>query len=254
MELFGRLRTRGQKGSRRPLSLHTKLTLATTAVFLVAGTVLLLAAESNAGFAEYPATGTLLAAFFQSVTARTAGFNTVDLRGLSSASILVLMIFMVVGASPASTGGGIKTTTAAVLFAVARARLAGRETVTVFRRTIPEAVIVRAVSITVLAIVLIGVSTLALAFIQSGGEPDPATRALASRACFIDHLFEAVSAFATVGLSLGATRDLNTGGKLLITVLMLVGRVGPLTMAVAAARQRGAGDKLAPAEEGVMIG
>jgi trk system potassium uptake protein TrkH len=203
----------------RRLTVHSRLVLSTSALLVVAGTVVFFFFEYDNVLAHLPLGTKLLAALFQSVTPRTAGFNTVPLVGLKPVTILLWSLLMFIGASPGGTGGGIKTTTLAVLFLAVRNRIAGREDVEFRGRLVPRDVVYRATSIAaVSAAIAIGFYALLL---------------ITERAPFSDILFETVSAFGTVGLSTGVTPHLTAAGKVAIVVLMYVGRLGPLTLALA---------------------
>jgi trk system potassium uptake protein TrkH len=183
----------------------------------------------------------VLASVFQSVTARTAGFNTVPIGAVSKAGLLLLIGLMFIGASPGSTGGGIKTTTAAVLWAASWAALRGRSQVQLFRRTVPRIVVRRALALAVLSALLLTGMALVLMSVERPDQP-------------FEHLvFEIVSAFGTVGLSAGATPKLTDLGRLIITALMFTGRVGPLTLALVFLRERPSAD-YTYAEERLMVG
>jgi trk system potassium uptake protein TrkH len=174
--------------------------------------------EWDGALAGMPAGDKLVHAFFQSVTTRTAGFNTVDLAALAPVTVAMMMVLMFLGASPGSTGGGVKTTTLAVLLAAIRSTARRNEPARLFDREVPQDVVYRSVAILVAsgAILAVGLMLL-LAF-----EPQE----------FLPLVFEAVSAFGTVGLSLGATAELGPMGKLIIIGVMFLGRIGPLTLAL----------------------
>jgi Trk-type K+ transport system membrane component len=162
----------------------------------------------------------LLAAFFQSATARTAGFNTLSIDSLHPSTWLVLVLLMVIGANSASTGGGIKTTTVAVALQAAHGQLRGDRDVTIFARRIPTRIQQQALALVVVALGAVGTAAFLLAVV----EPDiPA----------VELLFEAASAFGTVGLSTSVTPSLGTLGRFIVIVLMFVGRVGPITFGTA---------------------
>lgn len=202
---------------RKVFSLHFKIVTSTTVVLLLVGTAVLLGAEyvnpATLG-AEKPQTK-LLMAWFQSVITRTAGFNSIDISSMSGTSLFIVIALMYIGASPGSTGGGIKTTTARILLVCTRAVLRGKEEVLCYNRQIPASRVLKAVGVVVgSGLTIIGAVTLI-----SFGNPELP---------FIDILFEAVSAFATVGLSTGITAALSTGGKFVIIATMYVGRVGVL--------------------------
>ncbi|MFW6155566.1 MAG: TrkH family potassium uptake protein [Planctomycetota bacterium] len=229
-------RRRGRFGLLRPRwTLHTKIVLATTVLLLVYGTAGLVLCERDylgerVGKAERadPAGGgdwsslslgeQVRQAWFQAVTARTAGFNTIDVDELSPAGKLWIMALMVIGGSPASTAGGFKTVTLAVVILVVWSVLRGRPHVEVFGRTLGTPLLRRTVVLFILYLALVGGATLLLAVVQGPGSS------------FVDVLFEAVSACGTVGLSLGETGRLTLGGKLVLSAAMYAGRVGPLTL------------------------
>jgi trk system potassium uptake protein TrkH len=235
------------QGFQKKLSIHTKIVLVSTAVLILGGAVLFYTFEINDILREAPLGTQILMSFFQSVTARTCGFNTVDIGQLNNATILVIIILMFIGASPGSTGGGIKTTSFTLLLLMIRSRLKGQEEVNVFNRTVPGEVQTRTIAIifaSAFSIVLI--TSILLIF---GGESmlPPSD----SRHFFVEYLFETVSAFGTVGLSMGITANMNDMQKLAIILMMFAGRVGPLTLAFSwYASKKG----LTYAEESVMVG
>jgi len=221
------------------LRVHTKLVLTVSLVLIAAGALILYAMEREASFAGWDFKTKILASLFQSISARTAGFNTCDIGRLAPASLFVLTVLMFIGASPGGTGGGIKTTTVAVLWAVVVSRLRGRENVELCKRTLPVETILKAVSLLFISLCLVIVFGAALMYTENHSP--------------LALLFETVSAFGTVGLSVGITPHMTTAGKLLITILMLVGRLGPLTLAYAVILRRTPA-KYVLAEERVMIG
>ena len=200
------------------LRTQTKVVLTATAVLLVGGTAFFYVVDAGDTLRGLPTGERLLASWFQSVTARTAGFNTVRIGAVGHAGLLVLICLMFVGASPGSTGGGVKTTTAALLWQAMRAAFRGRREVELFQRTVPRELVRRAVALVVLSVLVLAVTTIALMTVE-----DQPFEAIA---------FEATSAFGTVGLSTGATPNLTDAGRLIVTVLMFVGRLGPLTLAL----------------------
>lgn len=206
------------------LSLHTKMVLSATSFLLVLGTVLIFILEFSMPQTLGPLSwgNKFLSAFFQSATTRTAGFNTLDIAALRETTLFLMILFMFVGASPGSTGSGIKTTTALILFSSLRTTLTGRKDIHLFRRTIPDDLLYRSLAITMLAaLIVIGV-TFILTITEVTDD-------------FIVLLFETVSAFGTVGLSMGLTPDLSFTGKLVIMATMFIGRIGPLTLGFALA-------------------
>jgi trk system potassium uptake protein TrkH len=214
--LAGRLVRRRTRRERLPV--QARVVLAAAAILVAAGTALFAAGEWERSLAGLAPGHKLLNALFQSVTLRTAGFNTVDLAALAPATVLFMIVFMFIGASPGSTGGGVKTTTVAVLVAAIRSASRGRGPVVLFGREVPRDVVLRS-----LAIIAVSATIVALGFFLV---------LTFERLPFDQLLFETVSAFGTVGLSLGATPQLGPAGKLLILVMMFVGRVGPLTLAL----------------------
>ncbi|HPD14184.1 MAG TPA: TrkH family potassium uptake protein [Planctomycetota bacterium] len=214
--VLGRRRRLGE-GRSPGLRTQTRVVLTTSAILIVAGAALFYVLELPATLKDLRPGERVLASYFQSVTARTAGFNTVDIGSVRAPALVVLMALMYIGASPGSTGGGIKTTTAAILFQAMRSAFRRRPQVELFRRTVPRSTIRRSIALVTLTILLLIAATIAL----TAAEPElPFERVL----------FEAISAFGTVGLSTGITAALSMPGKLIIIVLMFAGRVGPLTL------------------------
>ncbi|UCF69762.1 MAG: hypothetical protein JSW49_06030 [candidate division WOR-3 bacterium] len=214
--------TRKINRPKRILTTHSRLVLTTSALLVVIGFIALFFIEFDGAFLDYPLTAKLWGALFQSVTPRTAGFNTVPIASLSYVSLTVMMILMFIGASPGSTGGGIKTSTFAILLLSLKNILLGKEDIAVFKRRIPNTVVYKALAIVVGALLLLTSIFLLLLAVET--KP------------FLPLLFEAVSAFGTVGLSMGITPDLTIFGKLFIIILMYGGRIGPLTLGFALTR------------------
>jgi trk system potassium uptake protein TrkH len=223
---------------RSPLATQVQLVLVTSATLVVAGTAWYAAAEWHRSLAGLGTFDKLTNALFQSVTLRTAGFNSVDFAPLQPSTILLMLAFMFIGASPGSTGGGIKTTTAAVLLSAIPALARGRRRVVLFGRALPLETVYRAAAIAVISATLVFLATGLLL----------ATQPLA----FDRALFEVVSAVATVGLSLGATAEVDTLGKIVLIVAMFLGRIGPLTLAFLLGRQ--GQNRLRYPEARVMVG
>lgn len=230
------------------LSLHSKLSVSTTVFLILSGTVFFLAMEWTAALADLSPGGKILASFFQSVTTRTAGFNSLDFARMKDLTLLGTILLMFVGACPGSTGGGVKTTTVAVLAALSRARLKGSPCVHAFRRSIPDESLRRAFSVFVLSAVVVVMGTGCLLGSELGH-----LGAEESRGRFLEILFEATSAFGTVGLSLGATPTLSFWGKITVIGLMFIGRLGPLVLAMAIQPAKKT-SRYEYAEEPVMIG
>ncbi len=218
MEAFQWFRDRLQ-GHREHMvfSLNFKLVINTTIALLLIGTLAFFAVEfTNPGtIGDFSLVGKLNAAWFQSVVARTAGFNSIDIDSMREASLFFMIALMFIGASPGSTGGGIKTTTISILFVCTRTVLRGYEEVLVYRREIPPSRILKAISVVVGSGMTVVAVTTTLALFNP-------------EFSFLQLFFEAVSAFATVGLSTGITASLSTLSKLVIVATMYVGRVGVL--------------------------
>jgi trk system potassium uptake protein TrkH len=236
------------KGVQKRLSAHTKIVIITTTLLILSGAFLFYVFERNHIIKDVPVLNKILASLFQSVTPRTAGFNTVDIGALTNATILLLLIFMFIGASPGSTGGGVKTSSAALLVLLLWNRLKGNEDVNVFNRTIPKEIVSRGISIIFASAFSVAIITSVL-LIAGGGNLPP----LESRHYFVEYLFDTVSAFGTVGLSMGVTPKLNDLQKYALILMMFAGRVGPLTLAFSLSRG-GAKRGITYAEEGVMVG
>lgn len=226
----------------RRLRLHTKLVLVTTTFLLCAGFVLTLFFEwgNPQTLGAMPVQDKVLAAAFQSVTLRTAGFNTIDQGALTGPSQAVACLLMMIGGSPGSTAGGIKTVTAAVLVLSAISALRGRTTVAAFGRTIVSRSIMNAVTMMIMG----GTLSLTGACVISYVENVP----------FGVCLFESVSAFATVGLSMGLTPTLHTLSRLILILLMYLGRVGVLTLGVAVLMRHREPPKMQYPDADVMVG
>ena len=210
---------KGERPRSLGLRLHTKLVLSMTAILLVAGTVLIFFAENRGNFTGLALQHKILISFFQSASARTAGFNSVDIGAMTNASIFSMIILMFIGASSGSTGGGIKTTTFWVLLRSFSSSLQNKDDINAFKRKIPEQIVGKAIAIFILSL---GFFILFM-YLLCVFEDLP----------FKDLSFEVVSAFGTVGLSTGITAKFQDIGKLLITSLMFLGRLGPLTIVLA---------------------
>ena len=200
----------------RRVSLHARIVLVTTLVLLIGPMLFLLVVEWSGSLAGMGLGDRLCNAWFQSVTLRTAGFNSVDMATLHPASTTVMVVLMFIGGSPGSTAGGIKTTTAAVVLAAAWASVRGRERPVLFRHALPTATVNRALAITLVGGATVVGATVLLQLTQQA----PLDRLL----------FEAASASGTVGLSLGVTPTLDGIGRVLIIACMFAGRVGPLSL------------------------
>lgn len=200
-----------------PFSLQTKIVLSVSMSLILAGTLLIFLLEYNKSLGQLSLGKKILVSYFQSVTSRTAGFNTIPISGLSRATLFILIGLMFIGGSPGSTCGGIKTTTASIFFKYIITKLMhkGGE-VNLFRREIKRESVERTLLIVTLGISLILTITFFMLIVQ--------------RENFLDILFEVTSAFATVGLSTGLTPHLTNIGKIFIIITMYTGKLGPLTL------------------------
>jgi potassium uptake TrkH family protein len=201
------------------LNVGTHLALVTSIALIVAGTVVFIILEWDRVLDGYDTGGKVVISLFQSVTTRTAGFNSVDMGRLSAPVLVFFLFLMYVGASPGSTGGGIKTTTFALILKSAWANLRGENYLVFYKRTIPESIIDKAYSIAFFSLSVIFISV----FFLSITEPDKS---------FLSLIFEEVSAISTVGLSNGITPQLSVTGKIIIALSMFIGRTGTLTLAI----------------------
>lgn len=232
-----------EKKTFRKLSLHTKLALFVTLILNTVSLFVILGLEYNnpATLGLLPLGDKLWASYFQGVVPRTAGFNTIDIGQMTSSSQVYMIGLMFIGASSGSTGGGIKITTAALLLLALWSVITNKRDVSLFKRRIPQDQIHRALSIAISALLFIFTIFFLLTITEKGTE--------ISRI-----LFETVSAFGTVGLSAGLTGDLSPSGRILITIMMFIGRIGPLTMAFALVINEKNKSMIRYAEEKILIG
>jgi trk system potassium uptake protein TrkH len=242
------LRRFGKTRRIRSFSLHTKIVLTFTGLLLLVGMGGFFLLEAHNTLRPLPLGTKLLSALFQSVTPRTAGFNTLSIAHLTSAAAFLLIVWMFIGASPGSCGGGIKVSTFAILVASGYAQFRNRSEPTLFCRRIPSQAIAKTIAVVIVSACVIMLFTMALLVTESGNASHSGDRGL-----FLSVLFEATSAFATVGLSTGLTPHLTAIGKALVTLLMFAGRVGPLTIALMVGT-RSVPPKFRYAEEAVMVG
>jgi trk system potassium uptake protein len=220
-DVFGLRNIRERRKIRwKRLQTHSRIALSTSAILVVSGAVVFYMIEFNHSISGYGLYGSIVSSIFQSVTCRTAGFNTVDISHLGQPVLIFMMFLMFIGASPGSTGGGIKTTTFSVILRSAISTIKGRKNVEIVKHTVSSNTISKAYSIALFSISLIFIST----FILSITEPDKS---------FLSLLFEEISAFGTVGLSTGITSTLSYAGKFIIILTMYIGRIGTLTLALA---------------------
>jgi trk system potassium uptake protein TrkH len=229
-DVFSRLRRREPLWQR--LHTQSKMMLIGTAVLLAFGAATFWALEWDAAIASESLGTKLLMGLFHSTTCRTAGFNTVDYGLLSSGTLFLAIILRAIGAGPCSTGGGFKVSTFMTLVVSSWASFRGFRHVNFFKRTIPHTAVERAAATSLLFAAVAIAALVTLLVIETGGP-------LAGRPrWFLEALFECISALGTVGLSTGITASLSDAGKIVLVILMLVGRLGPITAAVALSRQR----------------
>lgn len=231
------------------LSIQSKTVLLTTLTLILFGALMFAWLERHALAETQSPTHWLLAPLFQSITCRTAGFNTVDIASLTDATLTVMIFLMFFGASPGSCGGGVKTTTLALLTAFTLSRMTRRKRVNMFKKSIPAETVTRSVSLVLVSIGVIGL----VLFMLLVGDQVPGYASVGHHGSFLAYFFETVSAYATVGLSMGVTPLLNPWGKCWITVMMIVGRVGVLSFAYIIAGT-GATRGVEYSEENLMIG
>ncbi|MCF8338963.1 MAG: hypothetical protein K9I74_13385 [Bacteroidales bacterium] len=220
---FERFRKR-EKRKWRKLQLHSRLVIRISGILLLIATVTFYFLENSNSLAGYSLAGKIVTSFFQAVTLRTAGFNTIDIGSLATPTLLLFLFFMFVGASPGSTGGGIKTSTFSIAIQAAIANIRGKEHVEIYRRTIPWEAVNKTYAIIIISLCILFGFTVALSIT----EQQFALEAI---------IFEAFSAFGTVGLSTGITADLSDIGKTIIIILMYIGRLGSLTLGIALSRK-----------------
>ena len=218
----------------RSFTLHTKVALSVSAALIGGGALLIFLLEARGTLAHLALPQQLMASLFQAVTSRTAGFNTLPVGSLHAATLFVVLLLMFVGGSPGSTAGGVKTTSVGVLLAFVRARARGRESVDMFRRSVSPEDVRRAVAVVAAAVALLILAIFGLLVTEHVRGPAELAGSMADESALAHEVvFEAVSALGTVGLSTGLTRSLTSPGRLIIILLMFVGRIGPLTIAMA---------------------
>lgn len=224
----------------RHISAQTKLVLGLTAFLIFGGTLLIFFTENTGEFEKLSLPYQLLNAFFMAVTPRTAGFNAVDIGLLSPATLLTVMMLMVIGGGSGSTAGGIKVNTLGVLMALLKTTVLAKKKVVIFERTIPIFTIQKAIAVTFFAALLTTFGTLFILIHDNFP--------------FIQTLFEAVSAFNTVGLSMGITSQLSPFAKGVVIILMYLGRIGPISFVVALAQKEKEEVRIDYPEENIVVG
>jgi trk system potassium uptake protein TrkH len=210
------IKRNGRKGF-KSLSLHSKIMLMGTFVLLLIGMLLFWLLERNNTLSELPIATQWLASFFQSASARTAGFNSIDISQFSQPALLVMMMLMLIGAGSTSTGGGIKVSTFVVALGATWAFLRQQSHVVLFKRSVAWTMVTKSLAIIVVSFLVLVIAMFLLMITEN--------------ATFSLVVFETISAFATVGLSAGLTAELSETGKLIMVVVMVIGRIGPLTLA-----------------------
>ena len=224
-------------------SLHTKLVLSVTALLITAGTVLFFTLEYNYVMDGMGLGDKILVSFFQSVTCRTAGFNTVDIGSLRESTLAMMMVLMFIGGSPGSIAGGIKTTTIAVISGMLITMFRGERQIKFFKRAISPEILNKSMTLFVLSFILIYISVFMLLSLHS----------FDSKFTFQQVVFEVVSAFATVGLTTGITTGFSWDGRLIMTLIMFIGRIGPFALITAITANRKT-TRYKIADENIMIG
>ena len=242
---LSRMRLRGLYRFRfwNQFSLHTRIVLLMTAILVFGGMFLFMSLEWSYTMKDMSLSTGLLTGFFQSVTCRTAGFNSVDIGKLRDSTLFIMTALMFIGGSPGSIAGGIKTTTAAVVTWLLFTKFMGKHQVTFWGLAIPDDTVDKSVTLTFIALLLISMATFFLLAING----------LDRTVRFLEALFEVTSAFNTVGLSTGITTKIPATGKLLLVLVMYAGRLGPLTL-IAALTSRKKDIAISCAEENIMIG
>jgi len=231
-----------EKKNLRKLSVHSKIALSMTGFLLLLGYIIVMALEYNnpGTMGDLSVGGKFLSGFFHSVTPRTAGFNTLPMDQLAMGTVVMTMLFMFIGAGSAGTAGGVKVTTVGVVIATIVSTLRGRKETESFKRNLPRDLVNKSLAIISIAMAWVIIVTFVLSITED--------------ADFMSILFEVISAFGTVGLSLGITTQLSVVGKLVITITMFVGRIGPLTLFMALAQRHQMPATISYPDEEIMIG
>ncbi|MEW9095069.1 MAG: TrkH family potassium uptake protein [Clostridiaceae bacterium] len=226
----------------KKLSLHSKIVLSVTTFLIVAGTILMFILESNnpGTMKDMSLKGKVLSSIFASVSPRTAGLNSISTSDMTTAGKFLTIILMFIGGSSGSTAGGIKVTTAGLLILAVMSIVKGREDVEAFKKRIPKDTIYKSLAITVIGLGLVIFVTMVLSITEAGASLEYL-------------LYEATSAFATVGLTLGLTTKLSFAGKIIIAFTMYAGRIGPLTLFLALSRKKASSNIKYP-EEKILVG
>lgn len=232
-----------EKRRKRRLSTHTKLVLLVTGILIIVGWIVFAAAEWNRSLSGLNTWGKIVSSLFQSVTPRTAGFNSIDQAALSPVSYIMTILLMFIGASPASTGGGIKTTTLAILLLTTFSTLRGRHEVNLGRSSVSDLTIRKVITVIFIATATVTVATASIALIE-------AAKGIGLKSI----IFETVSAFSTVGLSMGITRELSAWSTLILGFVMFIGRVGTLTIGASIVKSHKNQNALKYSDAKVLVG
>jgi len=242
-------RVKFHRRKRCRLSVQTKTVLLTSFILIVSGALMFAVLEQLPPRGEQSISHRVLTPLFQSVTCRTAGFNTVDIAALKDATLAMMLFLMFFGASPGSCGGGVKTTTLALLTVFTLSRIRKQRRVNLFKKSVPNETLTRSMSLILISIGIIGL----VLFMLLVGDSTTGHAVTGTRDPFLAYLFETVSAFGTVGLSMGITPQLTDWGKGWIILMMIIGRVGVLTFAYIIVGT-GTTNGVEYAEENLMIG
>jgi len=240
--------TKRKNGSRaRGLTLHTRLICIMVPLLIGIGTLAFLGMEWHGLLRDLQLSDKILVSLFQSVTSRSGGLSTTDFSALGASTLFLIIMLMFIGANPGGCGGGIKTTTAAIICLLGFNRFLGRQKTQVFNRTIPEVTVDRAMRIFLLSIVVIVLGCVLLLIFETGNLQGEASQSL-----FLSILFETASAFSTCGLSMGITPHLSSVSEVIVSVIMFIGRLGPLVLVQAVISTPKSGAYYS--EENVMVG
>jgi trk system potassium uptake protein len=229
------------------LSLHSKVVLTMTVGLIVLGAVFIFIMEINnpATIKNLPWSGKILASFFQSVSPRTAGYNTLDMGSLTMSTSFLTIVLMFIGGSPGSTAGGIKTGTAGILFFTVLSVIKGKDSTQIYDRRLPKYLVYRAVSVALISFMLVIFATMVLSIAEVPY----------NNTDFMTLLFEATSAFGTVGLTMNYSSHLTPAGRIIIALCMFAGRVGPLSLILAlASKARKNNGHIKYPEDRIMVG
>lgn len=232
---------------KKKFSLHTKLVLIMTGILLLTTFAFYFLLEYGNALADSSFGQKVLSAFSFSAVSRTAGINLTDISHITSASLFLTLIGMFIGASPGSCGGGLKTTTFAIIAILGINRLLGREKMRILGRTVPQDTVNKAVYIFLIGVLVMAIAFVALLFTETSGAYDNAA------VPFTQVLFEVTSAYATCGLSLGFTPELSVAGRIIVCIVMFIGRMGPLFL-ISAVASKDTDEGIWFSEENIMVG